>query len=41
VETAQPVQTSDVVDALTAWCPDATARRLVTTHAARWLFAAV
>ena len=38
VDTASPVRTSDVVDALEAWVPDAATRRIVTTHAARALF---
>lgn len=40
VETASPVPTSDVVDALNVWVPDAATRRIVTTDAAKSLFVA-
>ena len=38
VDTASPVQAAGVVDVLSEWCPDASTRRIVTTHAARSLF---
>jgi predicted TIM-barrel fold metal-dependent hydrolase len=39
VDTDSRIQTSDVVDALSAWVPDAATRRIVTTHATHSLFA--
>jgi predicted TIM-barrel fold metal-dependent hydrolase len=38
VDTRSPVRTDDVLTALGAWCPDATTRQIVSTHAARTLF---
>ena len=40
LDTASPVRTGDVVGALNVWVPDATTRRILTTHAARSLFGA-
>ena len=39
VDTASAVQTASVVDVLSEWCPEAAIRRIVTSHAARSLFA--
>jgi predicted TIM-barrel fold metal-dependent hydrolase len=38
VDTASPVRTSDVIDTLSRWIPEAQTRQIVTNHAVRLLF---